>query len=235
MLSALAYVLAMFFSNLSLQWVNYPTQVIGKSAKPIPVMMILSVLLGHKSYALKKYFFVLLVVIGVALFMYKDGKVNDKTTFGPGEILIFSSLIMDGLIAAFQERMRRESNTNSSHMMINMNWWSIVFLSVAVLFTSEYITFFRFVSKHPEVLWEVVSFSVASAIGQFFIFLTISDFGPLPCSIITTTRKFFTVLASVIIFNNPMLPRQWLATIFVFAGLFLDSFFGKVAKPTEKT
>jgi UDP-galactose transporter B1 len=72
-----------------------------------------------------------------------------------------------------------------------------------------------------------MTFSVASALGQFFIFLTVSDFGPLPCSIITTTRKFFTVLGSVILFGNTLLPRQWFATAIVFTGLFLDSIYGK--------
>lgn len=46
---------------------------VAKSGKPIPVM-VLGVLLGRKSYPLKKYLFVLLVVVGVALFMFKDGK-----------------------------------------------------------------------------------------------------------------------------------------------------------------
>ena len=42
-----SYVGAMLASNASLKWVNYPTQVLGKSCKPIPVM-ILGVLLAGK-------------------------------------------------------------------------------------------------------------------------------------------------------------------------------------------
>lgn len=42
---AVTYLLAMVCSNMALQWVPYPTQVVGKSAKPIPVL-ILGVLLG---------------------------------------------------------------------------------------------------------------------------------------------------------------------------------------------
>jgi UDP-galactose transporter B1 len=76
-------------------------------------------------------------------------------------------------------------------------------------------------------MWQLITFSLASALGQFFIFLTVSDFGPLPCSIITTTRKFFTVLGSVILFGNSLLYRQWFATAIVFTGLFLDSMYGK--------
>ncbi|KAK7579910.1 hypothetical protein V9T40_000539 [Parthenolecanium corni] len=222
---ALTYLLAMLCSTLALKWVNYPTQVIGKSAKPIPVM-ILGVLLGRRSYPLRKYCFVLLVVVGVALFMYKDSKAGPSNTiFGYGEMMILFSLLMDGLTGAIQERMRSESRTKSGHLMMNMNKWSIVFLSAVVLVSGEYVAFFDFTKRHPAILWELVSFSAASAFGQFFIFLTVSDFGPLPCSIVTTTRKFFTVLGSVLFFGNVLLPRQWLATSFVFTGLFLDAFF----------
>lgn len=71
--NGLTYVLAMICTNMALQFVSYPTQVIAKSSKPIPVM-ILGVLLGRKSYPWKKYFVVFLVVTGVALFLYKDKK-----------------------------------------------------------------------------------------------------------------------------------------------------------------
>lgn len=57
---------------------------------------------------------------------------------------------------------------------------------------------------------------------QLFIFTTVTSFGPLMCSIVTTTRKFFSILLSVVIFQHPMLPRQWVGTVLVFTGLFLD-------------
>lgn len=45
--SATTYLLAMVCSIMALQWVSYPTQVVGKSCKPIPVML-LGVVLGRK-------------------------------------------------------------------------------------------------------------------------------------------------------------------------------------------
>ena len=68
--SSFSYLTAMVTSNKALTWVNYPTQVVGKSCKPIPVM-ILGVVIGRKKYPLLKYLFVLTIVAGVALFMYK--------------------------------------------------------------------------------------------------------------------------------------------------------------------
>lgn len=50
--------------------------------------------------------------------------------------------------------------------------------------------------------------------------MTVVYFGPLTCSIITTTRKFFTILASVILFANPISPLQWVGTVLVFLGKF---------------
>jgi solute carrier family 35 (UDP-galactose transporter), member B1 len=81
-------------------------KVVGKAAKPIPVM-ILGVLIGRKSYPLKKYLFVLLIVVGVVMFMYKDqGKKavssDDSQGLGIGELLLIMSLTMDGLTGAIQ-------------------------------------------------------------------------------------------------------------------------------------
>ena len=60
--SSFTYLAAMVTSNKALMWVNYPTQVVGKSCKPIPVM-ILGVVIGRKRYPLLKYLFVLMIVL----------------------------------------------------------------------------------------------------------------------------------------------------------------------------
>lgn len=232
MICSLSYMVAMVCSNKALQWVNYPTQVIGKSCKPIPVM-ILGVLIGRKSYPLLKYMFVLMIVAGVALFMYKDkaaAKGGETGGLGLGEIMLLLSLACDGITGAIQERMKSEHATKSGHMMKAMNLWSMLYVGVALTATGEAIEFLGFVSRHPAVIWQILTFCVASAFGQFFIFMCVSEFGPLPCSIVTTTRKFFTVLASVIFFGNSLVNRQWVGVVLVFAGLFLDGAYGKKKK-----
>lgn len=107
-----------------------------------------------------------------------------------------------------------------------LNGCSIAYTLVALLLTSEIYSFVGFVVDHPSVVWKILTFCVASALGQFFIFVMVSDFGPLPCSIVTTTRKFFTVLASVIIFGNVLTGMQWFGAVLVFVGLGLDGLYG---------
>ena len=75
---------------------------LGKSAKPIPVL-ILGVLLAQKSYPLIKYLCVLLIVTGVAIFLYKDkpskhsAVVDDQWRIlgfvGIGELLVVSQVM----------------------------------------------------------------------------------------------------------------------------------------------
>lgn len=226
---ALTNLLAMVCSTMALRWISYPTQVIGKSGKPIPVMM-LGVLLGNKAYPCYKFVFVFMVVFGVTLFMWNSEQHEYFDEHNPaaregtriGELLILLSLTMDGITAAIQERMRTEYMTKSLHMMSGINKWSIVFLGVALAYKGEMTDFIGFVSRHPSAVWEIISFSLAYTHGQLFIFLMIEHFGSLSCSLVTTTRKFFTVFVSVFIYGNRLMTRQWLATIIVFVGLFLD-------------
>ncbi|CAJ0941095.1 unnamed protein product [Ranitomeya imitator] len=354
---SLSYVGAMVSSNSALQYVNYPTQVLGKSCKPIPVML-LGVTLLRKKYPLTKYLCVLLIVVGVALFMYKpknSGATGDDHVFGYGEMLLLLSLTLDGLTGVSQDHMRAHYQTGSNPMMFHINLWSSLFLgagcsqsavsrhlngksvgrkqcgrkrcttrrgdrtlrkivekdrfqtlgnlrkqwtesgvetsratvhrrvqemgyrcripqgrvnaasyqeilehfmlpsaemlygdedfifqhdlapahsakTTGIIFTGEVWEFVSFTERYPSIIYNILLFSLTSALGQTFIFMTVVYFGPLTCSIITTTRKFFTILASVILFSNPISGLQWVGTMLVFLGLGLDAKFGKGSK-----
>lgn len=55
----------------------------------------------------------------------------------------------------------------------------------------------------------VLGLSLASTLGQNFIYLAVTRFNPLVCSTISTTRKFFTIVFSVVMFGHPMAAHQW--------------------------
>ncbi|XP_061395741.1 solute carrier family 35 member B1 homolog, partial [Musca vetustissima] len=177
------------------------------------------------------------IVVGVVLFMYKESKApavaaTDKT--GLGELLLILSLSMDGLTGAVQERMRSSSAPSGQQMMFAMNFWSTLMLGFAMIVTGEGKEFIHFASRHPELWGHMAMLALCGALGQLFIFLVVSGFGPLACSVVTTTRKFFTVLCSVVLFGNVLLPRQWFGAVLVFAGLFADMFYGKKPPATNK-
>lgn len=233
-LCSITYLGAMISSNEALQYISYPTQVLGKSVKPVPVM-ILGVLIARKRYHLMKYFGVLTIVFGIVLFMYKEKKqaqVSDSSSgyLGFGELCLISSLAMDGLTGAIQDKMNAGHKPNPHFMMFNMNMWSCLWLFLAVIISGEVFEYVIFIQKYPYVLAYMIILGLLASIGQHFIFTTITTFGPLTCSIITTTRKFFTILGSVFLFGNALIMRQWIGAILVFIGLAIDNKYGKEIK-----
>lgn len=227
---AFSYTAAMLCTNQALQYVSYPYQVLAKSCKPIPIMLF-GVMFAHKRYSLAKYFNVFLIVFGVAMFMYKDthkpGIIKSHFEVGYGEMFLIISLIMDGTTGAIQDRMRAHCKLEWHHMMLQMNLWSSVYSIIGIMITGDFGAFVNFIQRYPYVLGYMGLFALTSALGQFFVFVTVSEFGPLNCSIITTVRKVITILASVVLFGNLLTIRQTIASSIVFVALFLDTFYGK--------
>uniref|UniRef100_A0A1I8EA68 U3 snoRNP-associated protein Utp1 n=1 Tax=Wuchereria bancrofti TaxID=6293 RepID=A0A1I8EA68_WUCBA len=232
-----SYLFAMITSNHALQYIPYPTQVLSKSCKPIPIM-VFGFLFANKRYHLKKCFCVLMIVFGVVLFLYREKTdvTYGKSAFslGFGELLLLLSLAMDGTTGAIQDKIRQRHKANAHNMMYNMNLFSSLYLLVGLLLTGEFLDFMIFVQSYPKIVIELFALAVASALGQFFIFKTVAEFGPLTCSIVTTTRKLFTMLGSVILFGNTLTGRQSLATVVVFSGLLLDAIESKKKGSNDK-
>ena len=106
--------------------------------------------------------------------------------------------------------------------MFVCNFWAIVYAGAGCYLTGQLDEGMAFVAANPAFIQHLAVFSLCSALGQNFIFLTISWFSALTCSTITTTRKFFTVLASVAYFGHTLQPMQWAGTGLVFLGLGID-------------
>lgn len=101
---------AMMSSNEALKYVSFPTQVLAKSCKMVPVMVI-KVLRFGEQYKFRDYFVVLLVTMGIITFRWnsssssssassEDGTVESKeheanSAYGLGLLLL--SLACDGM------------------------------------------------------------------------------------------------------------------------------------------
>ncbi|KAK6029510.1 UAA transporter family protein [Ostertagia ostertagi] len=215
--------------NQALQYLPYPTQVLAKSCKPIPVL-IFGVLFAGKRYSWRKYVFIIMIVVGVAMFLYKDKKSSTEKQIGIGEVLLLLSLTMDGTTTSIQDRINISYKRSTLSMMFFMNFFSTIYLMIGLFVTGELFEFIGFVQRHPHVLFELCFVAASSCGGQYFIFKTISEFSPLTCSVITTTRKLFTIIISVVFMNHPLLERQKWATFIVFSGLIMDAVDSKFSK-----
>jgi solute carrier family 35 (UDP-galactose transporter), member B1 len=135
--------------------------------------------------------------------------------------------ILFKVLGAIEDRMRAKTKPSALNFMFSINMYTAVFLIVGICATGEIVKFHEFASKYPDLYGKIALAALSGSLGQIFIFMMISEFGPLPCSITTTLRKFFTVIISVLFMGNPLKIQQQIATAIVFAALFADAFWGK--------
>eukprot|EP01111_Echinosteliopsis_oligospora_P009181 TRINITY_DN2652_c0_g1_i1.p1 TRINITY_DN2652_c0_g1~~TRINITY_DN2652_c0_g1_i1.p1 ORF type:complete len:343 (-),score=79.63 TRINITY_DN2652_c0_g1_i1:12-977(-) len=225
--SSLSSIFAMFCSNQALMYVDYPSQVLGKSCKCIPVM-IMGLLIKKKTYPFVKYLSVVLVTIGIALFMMPGGgthKAGGTESSALGLFLLVVSLGLDGVTGTLQDEMMskyhnsKKGKTTAPYVMFYSNIWASVYMFFVVLLFGDLFPAISFCRRHPEIIPQIFLLSWSSALGQNFIYYTMQNFGALTLATITTTRKFFTILASIIWFGHTLTMSQWIAVSLVFTGL----------------
>merc|ERR1711953_1501686 len=76
-----------------------------------------------------------------------------------------------------------------------------------------------FLTKNPEIFVAIVKFALCSALGQAFIFFTISSFDPLVCTTVTTTRKVFSVLYSIFAKGHQLNMQGWVGVSMACSGI----------------
>jgi len=241
---ALTHSIGPALGSLALKHIPYTAQVLVKSSKMVPVM-VMNLVWNGTSYSLSEYVCTALIAGGVTLFSLRSSKeVKSKIQhYSPvhGYTLVLLNLLFDGWTSAFQDGIRHKyPHTNPLHIMLGMNlltsafslagyvaqpsWeralsWALGRPAAAGAGGSSLVAVFRYCQRHPEAAWELAVTVVMGVLGQLFVFLLIALFGNLTCSTVTTTRKFFSILASVVYNKSRLLPTQWLGVACVFSGI----------------
>ncbi|KAK8508162.1 hypothetical protein V6N11_073663 [Hibiscus sabdariffa] len=178
----------------ALKYISYPAQVLAKSSKMIPVMLMGTLVYGIR-YTFPEYMCTFLVAGGVSAFalMKTSSKTISKLAHPNAPLgygLCFLNLAFDGF-------------TNATQDSVTASGFEAV----------------QFCKQHPEAAWDILLYCLCGAVGQNFIFLTISRFGSLANTTITTTRKFVSIVVSSLLSGNPLSPKQWGCVLMVFSGL----------------
>lgn len=145
-----------------------------------------------------------------------------SSLFGIGILVV--SLFSDGMLADEQHKVQKGKGKEFGvyHIMSGTNLFTFIFSFLYGLINFQILPFFDFCVKYPNVIQDIAIITVLGCIGQCFIFYTINRFGPIPLSILTTTRKFFTVIASILYFQHEINNFQRISIILVFIGVIIE-------------
>ncbi|KID91036.1 UDP-Glc/Gal endoplasmic reticulum nucleotide sugar transporter [Metarhizium guizhouense ARSEF 977] len=248
-LVAITSSLASPFGYASLAHIDYITFLLAKSCKLLPVMF-LHITIFRKRYPLYKYLVVAAVTAGVAVFTLHSGKKSKKSTKSEeanvvwGLLLLSINLLFDGLTNSTQDYIFQTFRPYSGPQMMCANNMMSTLVTGLYLLVSPYLVAtgigewlgmdvagsagelpaaLDFMRRYPAVWKDVLGFAACGAIGQVFIFYTLSTFSSVLLVTVTVTRKMFTMILSVVAFGHRLTHMQWLGVGLVFGGIGVEA------------
>jgi len=192
---------------------SFPVATLAKSGKMAPVMLG-SLILGGASYSLREYLQVAAIIGGTAIVSMgkKKGSGSSSSTLGVAYIIL--SLVLDGVTAGFQKRLKAETaKAGVKPKPYDFMFWTNFYMFLTAMVISgalnEVGPGLAFCTANPEIFEKIIKFALCSAVGQSFIFYTIANFDPLVLSTVTTTRKIFSVLLSIFLKGHALSLTGW--------------------------
>lgn len=212
----------------ALKFISFPTQVLSKSCKIIPVMA-LGMLVNKKVYGLAEVADALLITAGVAMFTFSEKQQGSSHHYSQqqqsdsfyGMSLLAVYLVCDSFTSQWQSRVYRQHGVDQFQMMLGVNVWSMLLTGVSLfVLTGEGRESLHFLLADRSALVDTAVLSVTSATGQLFIFYTVKELGPVVFTIMMTTRQIVSLFLSCLLFSHPMQLLGWMGASLVFLVVF---------------
>lgn len=205
----------------ALKYVSFPTQVLAKASKIIPVML-MGKIVSHTAYEYYEYVTAILISIGMTLFMLDSSDYkNGGTTTVSGVILLGGYLLLDSFTSTWQNALFVEYGATSVQMMCAVNMFSCSLTAMSLFQQSSFPLIISFMTKYPRFIVDCLLMSICSASGQLYIFYTISKFGPVTFVIIMTIRQSLAILLSCLMYHHRVTALGILGILLVFGSVFL--------------
>ncbi|XP_014207502.1 adenosine 3'-phospho 5'-phosphosulfate transporter 2 [Copidosoma floridanum] len=211
----------MGFSNSSLGYLNYPTQVIFKCCKLIPVL-IGSILIQGKSYGFLDFVAASLMCLGLILFTLADSMISPRFN-AVGVTMISCALLCDALIGNVQEKAMRQHKASNTEVVFYSYSIGFVYLFLILMYTGDIFKGASFCSQHPiETYGYALLFSMSGYLGMQIVLSLVQCCGAFVAATVTTCRKAVTIIISFLFFYKPFTFTYVWSGLIVLLGIYLN-------------
>jgi adenosine 3'-phospho 5'-phosphosulfate transporter B2 len=226
---SVANILSSWCQYEALKYVSFPTQMLAKAFKLVPVML-MGKFLHEKCYETYEYVCAATIGFGIYLFLESSeniqfgydsfGRVEESGAWLCGVVLLILFLFFDSFTAQWQTRMFEiQINMSPLQMMFVINAFSAVFSLITLLHQEELMSTFNFLYEHPLMMLHMTLFFIFSTIGQLYIFYTVKHFGAVVFSIIMSLRILLSIVLSCVVYSHPVTEMGGLSIVIVFGAL----------------
>ncbi|PSS11730.1 UDP-galactose/UDP-glucose transporter like [Actinidia chinensis var. chinensis] len=206
----------------SLAFLNYPAQLMFKSTKVLPVMIMGAFIPGlRRKYPPHEYVSAVLLVVGLILFTLADAHTSPNFSL-IGVLMVSGALVMDAFLGNLQEAIfTMNPETTQMEMLFCSTVVGMPFLIPPMLLTGELFKAWNSCSQHPYVYGVLVFEAMATFVGQVSVLSLIAIFGAATTAMVTTARKAVTLLLSYLIFTKPLTEQHGTGLLLISMGIVL--------------
>lgn len=206
----------------SLAFLNYPAQLMFKSTKVLPVMVMGAFIPGlRRKYPAHEYVSAILLVVGLILFTLADAQTSPNFS-SIGVVMVTGALVMDSFLGNLQEAIfTMNPETTQMEMLFCSTVVGLPFLIPPMLLTGELFKAWNSCSQHLYVYGVLIFEAMATFIGQVSVLSLIAIFGAATTAMVTTARKAVTLLLSYLIFTKPLTEQHGTGLLLIAMGITL--------------
>lgn len=223
LLLAFLTVATMGLSNASVPHLNYPTQVMFKCCKLIPVLLG-GILIQGKTFNIYDVSASIMMSIGLIFFTLADSLVQPDFEL-IGVVLISGALIADAAIGNVQEKQMKLHKASNIEVVFFSYSIGFVYIFIGLLAFGNLSDALIFWLKHPiKTFGYAFIFSLTGYLGINIVLHLVKGFGALIAVTVTTCRKAVTIVVSFVFFSKPFTYQYLWSGLLVSLGIYLNLF-----------
>merc|ERR1719189_3341623 len=201
----------MGFSNASLGYLNYPTQV-----------LIGGILIQGKRHGLLDFVASGFMCLGLILFTLADSKLSPNFDL-TGVFMISLALVADAIIGNLQEKTIRQYNASNSEVVLYSYAIGFVYLFFLVAVFTDIASAIHYCSYYPKQTYGYAFiFSLTGYLGIQIVLSLVRQFGAFMAVTVTTFRKAISIVLSFIFFSKPFTFHYVYSGLLVLVGIYLS-------------
>ncbi|KAK4046517.1 hypothetical protein OIO90_006546 [Microbotryomycetes sp. JL221] len=228
----------------SLKYVSFTTQSLAKTSKMIPVLIV-GAAVWKQQHKPREWIAGAVILLGCTTYLFSGEPTSAPAsvdshhfvTAVAGTACLVGYLFFDGLVSTTQEKVFGRNTSSAdpfspeSPVLDQMIWTNLfaglIAGAVATLSntTGTLLPNIHLLLTSPSLVWDVMVFSAASAVGLIVLLNTIASFGALTSSVIMTIRQFLSILINAGAFGNfaAVSVQGWLGVGWVASGLWIKT------------
>ena len=207
-------------SNMSLNYINFPTKVVFRSCKLIPTMII-STIINKRVFQSAEYISAMSISLGLVIFAAADWKMTPS--FNPiGLAMVSSSVIADSILPNAQERLFR---LGSSRLEVTLftNFFTLLAMTFTTLLSGDLIGIFKLAMSNSQLATFMITYTCVSYLAISTFMTIVKKYGGVTAVLLGTARKAMSIMLSFLLFPKPFTWYYAIGAVMVLGGLLTAS------------